>query len=753
MPSADERRVGAHQRHRLALHVRAHQRAVGVVVLEERNQRRGDGNELLGRNVHVVDAIAGKEHDVAGVTADDEIAHQMAAGVDRRVGLGDAVLGLLHRREVIHLLGDLAVADLAIGGLDEAVLVDAGEGRERIDQADVRPFGRLDRADAAVVRGVHVAHLEAGALARQAARPERREAALMGDFGQRIGLIHELRKLRGAEELAHRRGRRLGVDQVLRHDGVDFDRRHALLDRALHAQQADAILIFHQFADRAHAAVAQMIDVVDFAAPVAQIDQRLDDGENVLLAQDAHGVGGVEIEAHVHLDAADRGKVVALGVEEQRIEHRLGAVHRRRLAGAHDAIDVEQRVLARRILVDLERVADVRADVDVVDVEDRQFFEALFDQRDERLVGDLFARLGENLSRFRAVEILGDVLAVEVRVIGAQRLDALIGQLPRRAGGQLAARLDGHFAGVGVDEVDRRLDALHAIGVEGHAPAVLGAGVDHRLVEGRQDFLAVEPEGEQQRSHGNLAAPVDARVDDVLGVELDVEPRAAIGDDARREEQLARGMALALVVVEEDAGAAVHLRDDDALGAVDDEGAVRGHERHVAHVDVLLLDVLDGFGLRLRIDVEHDKAQRHLERRGVGHAALAAFVDVVLGRLVFVFHEFELGGLGEIGNREHRLEHRLQALGRTPALGRVHDEELVVGGLLHLDQVRHDADFPDVAEDLANPLAAGECLRHVAPQSRLAAEPRADAPWQEGAEPGRRAMRAGGPKSFVARRA
>ena len=54
---ADERRVGAHQRHRLALHVRAHQRAVGVVVLEERDQRRGDRDELLGRHVHEVDAV------------------------------------------------------------------------------------------------------------------------------------------------------------------------------------------------------------------------------------------------------------------------------------------------------------------------------------------------------------------------------------------------------------------------------------------------------------------------------------------------------------------------------------------------------------------------------------------------------------------------------------------------------------------------------------------------------------------------
>ena len=55
---ADERRLGAHQRHRLALHVRAHQRAVGVVVLEERDQRRGDRNQLLRRHVHVVDLVA-----------------------------------------------------------------------------------------------------------------------------------------------------------------------------------------------------------------------------------------------------------------------------------------------------------------------------------------------------------------------------------------------------------------------------------------------------------------------------------------------------------------------------------------------------------------------------------------------------------------------------------------------------------------------------------------------------------------------
>ena len=74
--------------------------------------------------------------------------------------------------------------DLAVRRLDEAVLVDARVRRERRDEADVRTFRRLDRADAAVVRGVNVAHLEARALARETARPERRETTLVRDLAR-----------------------------------------------------------------------------------------------------------------------------------------------------------------------------------------------------------------------------------------------------------------------------------------------------------------------------------------------------------------------------------------------------------------------------------------------------------------------------------------------------------------------------------------------------------------------------------------
>src|SRR5690606_34277237 len=110
--------------------------------------------------------------------------------------------------------------------------------------------------------------------------------------------------------------------------------------------------------------------------------------------------------------------------------------------------------------------------------------------------------------------------------------------------------------------------------------AVLRALENDLLVERAEDLLPVHAEGIEERGHRNLALAIDARVNNVLGVELDVEPRAAVRNDARGKQQLARRMRLALVVIEEHAWRTMHLRDDDALGAVHDEGAIHRHERN-----------------------------------------------------------------------------------------------------------------------------------------------------------------------------
>ena len=194
----------------------------------------------------------------------------------------------------------------------------------------------------------------------------------------------------------------------------------------------------------------------------------------------------------------------------------------------------------------------------------------------------------------------------------------------------------------------------------------------------------------------------------------------------------------------------MELRHDDALGAVDDERAVLGHQRDVAEVDLLLLDVADGLRAGLRILVPDDQADGDLQGHGERHAALLALVDVVLqlerdgvaadiahvalddvraaaaraehfaiavrignqhvaaagARLPQVVQSLQLAALAlpvadgvldelerrvlaEIADRKHRLEHRLQPGVFTLGRQPVHLQKTLVGLLLNLDQVRN----------------------------------------------------------------
>ena len=536
---ADERRLGLDERHRLALHVRSHQRAVGVVVFQERNERRRDRHQLLGADVHQRDVVGDRHQELARLTRRDEIFLEAAFLVEIGVGLRDRVLGLFHRRQIDDVVGHLVIHDLAVRGLDEAVFVDAAEAGERVDQADVRAFRRLDRADAAIMRRVNVADFEARTLARETARPERRDATLVRHFGERVGLIHELRELRRTEELAHRGDRGLGVDQVVRHHRRDVDRAHALLHGALHAEQADAVLVLEQLADRTHAAVAEIVDIVDLALAVLQVDKRLHHRKDVLGAERGDGVLGVEVEAHVELDAAHGRQVVAVGIEEQAGEQRFRGLERRRLAGAHDAVDVGQRLLALLGLVDLERVADPRTRRDVIDVEQLDPVDAGLVEQLEILGRHFVAGLDIDLAGRLVDQVIGRIAAEDFLGRDQQVGQAVLGRLVGGAGADLLARREHDFAGLRVDDVEHRLLAAPVLGLERDDPATLAADEGHAVVEIVEDLFRGHAERIEQGRHRQLALAIDPDVDDVLGVELEIEPRAAIRDHARREEILA----------------------------------------------------------------------------------------------------------------------------------------------------------------------------------------------------------------------
>jgi hypothetical protein len=267
-------------------------------VLQERDQRGRGRDHLTSGNIHVVHFGAGHVLDLAALGADQyAILGVPAIGRQRCVGLGDDVLVLLVGRQVVDLVGDLAVLHLAVGRLHKTERVDASVGGERADQADVRAFGGLDRAHAAVVRGVDVTDLHAGAVTGETTRAERGQAALVGQTRERVVLVHELRQLAGAEELLDGGDDGPDVDQGLRRDGLDVLRGHALADDALHAGQAGADLVLDQLAHVAQTAVAEVVDVIDLDAYL--------DGLAVAVA--GHGqVAGVQGD-----DVTDRGDDVS----------------------------------------------------------------------------------------------------------------------------------------------------------------------------------------------------------------------------------------------------------------------------------------------------------------------------------------------------------------------------------------------------------------------------------------------------------
>ena len=215
-----------------------------------------------------------------------------------------------------------------------------------------------------------------------------------------------------------------------------------------------------------------------------------------------------------------------------------------------------------------------------------------------------------------------------------------------------------------------------------------------------EKLLGVVRQCLQQDRGRHLAASVDADVEQVFRIELEVEPRAAIGDDSRLVEQLAGRMRLAAIVIEEHARASVKLADHHALGPVDDERTVDGHQRDLAEVDFLLLDVPHRALGAIATGVVDDQLNRDFDRCRIGHAALPTLVDVVLRTLERVSAEHELARSVEVTDREHAVEHALKADVLPLVAMNVRLKELVVRALLNVDQVRDLEDVLDFPEGM-----------------------------------------------------
>ena len=126
------RRFGLQQRHCLTLHVRTHERAVGVVVFKERNKACCHGYELFGAYVHIVYHVAAELFYVLAVTAGDALLDKPAVFVQQLVCLRDDKAVLPVRREILDFVGNhlALLVHAAVRAFHKAVFVDSCKRRQ-----------------------------------------------------------------------------------------------------------------------------------------------------------------------------------------------------------------------------------------------------------------------------------------------------------------------------------------------------------------------------------------------------------------------------------------------------------------------------------------------------------------------------------------------------------------------------------------------------------------------------------------------
>ena len=164
---------------------------------------------------------------------------------------------------------------------------------------------------------VYVTNLKTGTVARQTARTEGTQTALVSDFSKRVGLVHKLRKRICTEECVDYRRNSLSVDQIfwLKHFVVAHI--HAFADSASHTIKTYTELVIKLFTHSAHSTVAQVVDIVNVGLAVDKADEVLDDLDDIFTSEHTNVVTNSQSQFFIDAETAHITQVITLIREEQ----------------------------------------------------------------------------------------------------------------------------------------------------------------------------------------------------------------------------------------------------------------------------------------------------------------------------------------------------------------------------------------------------------------------------------------------------
>ena len=233
-----------------------------------------------------------------------------------------------------------------------------------------------------------------------------------------------------------------------------------------------------------------------------------------------------------------------------------------------------------------------------------------------------------NVQRRIKAELLVDLVATNLRQVVATRRKVKVVQ----------QRLAGINRGL-LARTHLLVDGLESLFLRVNAILIQGLQQKRVVLKLQANLFTGQANGLEQQSDRQLTLAVDAHHDGVAAVDFEFKPGTARRDNACGEDVAVRGLVCGAVKVH--ARRTNQLRDNDAFGAVDDEGALVRHKREVAHENGLRLD----FARLLVREVD-----LHIHLRGVGQVPLAALCRRVNGIFKCRFAELKQHGVAQVSD-------------------------------------------------------------------------------------------------------
>ena len=465
----------------------------------------------------------------------------------------------------------------------------------------------------------------------------------MRHFGQRVGLVHELREGICSEEGVDDRRDGLGIDKVNGGEHLVVAHIHAFANGAGHTGKSYSELIIELLTYRTHTTVAQVVDVIDIGLRVDKLYQVLDDGDNIFLGQYLYIGRNREVEFLVDTVTSYFAEVVTLFREEKVGNNLAGAGIVGRFGITQLAVDIDDSLFFGVTRVFLQRIVDdgvVRKVVLFLVQENRG--DSRFENHVDVLLFKHNLTLDNHLVAFDRYNLTGILVGI-VFYPGSQH-----------TGSQTTT--DGLF------EVGLRYFHL------------FGQTEDFQNV-----LIAFETDGTQKRGNRQFLLTIDIGIHHVVDVRSELYPRTFKRNDSGRIELGTVGVN---ALSEKDTGRAVQLRNDNTLGSIDDEGTFLGHVGNGTEIDVL--------NNRIEIfvvGVGTIEFELGFQRHAVCESAFKTLVDGVTGRIDIIVEKFEDKVVTGVGDGEILCKDLVQTFVFTFLGGGVELQKVFERFQLHFEEI------------------------------------------------------------------